>query len=761
MQFQTRCNGSSTPLTTHGCDGKFYQKNRQKFFDQISSSLQQKEETISTVFCSQSRKYWSNCSSEFYSEINWNCTGRSQYIFISCKGSQEGNSTLHPTRMCCQVSFKKENSSLTASCLEIFGARNVSSMQTNNIKKWHCEWEWYALNISQQTFGPGDKRMLGTYYRYTGRRNKTHLQTCHSTEKITQTTRTTSLPPVTQSSTASTFPSSNRRNASSTIIGKVTTLGKNLTEFVHYESWNCSAEMIAELLPKIEDRVHSFLREILDSQAVELPSFFSRIIELHGVIATSVNKTLKVPSTAGAGQSHGLLVLPPGSIDIKNERLAIITVVLKFASLCNDKEGLALGSLPEKRSSVLKSPIVSVLGMTNKSNVHTLQKNATLRFRIKRDNQSSVGCRFLRNSSGSKPFWSDKGMTFKDNYEKNFTSCLTNHLTSFAVLINYNDDQSQSKLTEEEFKALDLITKIGCGFAISCLLGVIVTFSCVRTLSAMRYRIHIHLCVALVAAQLIFVTGIDATGIKEVCIAVAVMLHYFFTASFVWMCIEAVHMFFKIVSVFNIQRIRMRHYVALGWGVPAVIVAVSATVYNEGYGTSKFCWLSLEGDFIWAFLTPVVVIVLINAFVLVAITAVRISLKDNPLTPHENRKFNAALKTVVVLFPLLGLSWFFGFMWVLTSSRPFLYAFVILSSLQGVFILLFHCIGNREVRSSIKQIKDRHSLESSIRHEQKFREGQRNDKSSNGANYAESRVLLTKVSGLKKSKEQVEKATDV
>lgn len=53
---------------------------------------------------------------------------------------------------------------------------------------------------------------------------------------------------------------------------------------------------------------------------------------------------------------------------------------------------------------------------------------------------------------------------------------------------------------------------------------------------------------------------------QEVCIAVAVMLHYFFTASFVWMCIEAVHMFIKIVSVFNIQRIRMRHYVALGWG---------------------------------------------------------------------------------------------------------------------------------------------------------------------------------------------------
>ena len=36
------------------------------------------------------------------------------------------------------------------------------------------------------------------------------------------------------------------------------------------------------------------------------------------------------------------------------------------------------------------------------------------------------------------------------------------------------------QLSKKEEKALDLITKIGCGFAILCLIGVIVTFSCVR-----------------------------------------------------------------------------------------------------------------------------------------------------------------------------------------------------------------------------------------------------------------------------------------
>lgn len=45
--------------------------------------------------------------------------------------------------------------------------------------------------------------------------------------------------------------------------------------------------------------------------------------------------------------------------------------------------------------------------------------------------------------SSNKPFWSDNGMTFAEDYEDNYTTCFTDHLTSFAVLINYNDGQSK------------------------------------------------------------------------------------------------------------------------------------------------------------------------------------------------------------------------------------------------------------------------------------------------------------------------------
>ncbi|KAJ7331103.1 hypothetical protein OS493_020804 [Desmophyllum pertusum] len=102
----------------------------------------------------------------------------------------------------------------------------------------------------------------------------------------------------------------------------------------------------------------------------------------------------------------------------------------------------------------------------------------------------------------------------------------------------------------------------------------------------------------------------------------------------------------------------------------------------------------------------------------------------------------------------------------MTNSRPFLYAFVILSSLQGFFILLFHCIGNSEVRGSIKSIKDRHSLESSVRQEQKkrlqeTRRVQKNGSSPSGANSAERKSFIAKLPGLKKNRKQKEEATTV
>ncbi len=74
-----------------------------------------------------------------------------------------------------------------------------------------------------------------------------------------------------------------------------------------------------------------------------------------------------------------------------------------------------------------------------------------------------------------------------------------------------------------------------------------------RSLRNLRGYIHINLCLSLSIAQIIFVAGIDKTGSDTVpihCQVVAVLIHYFFLVSFMWMLMEGVFLYLALVKVF-------------------------------------------------------------------------------------------------------------------------------------------------------------------------------------------------------------------
>ena len=69
----------------------------------------------------------------------------------------------------------------------------------------------------------------------------------------------------------------------------------------------------------------------------------------------------------------------------------------------------------------------------------------------------------------------------------------------------------------------------------------------------MRNYIHINLCISLGIAQLIFVAGVDQTASDHVpihCQVIAVLLHYFFLVSFMWMLMEGVVLYIILIKVF-------------------------------------------------------------------------------------------------------------------------------------------------------------------------------------------------------------------
>jgi len=198
-------------------------------------------------------------------------------------------------------------------------------------------------------------------------------------------------------------------------------------------------------------------------------------------------------------------------------------------------------------------------------------------------------------------------------------------------------------------------------------------------------------------AQVVFLTGITATEKQWLCKLVAVLLHFLYTASFTWMSAEGLHLYFKIVTVFNLERIKMIYYVIFCWGSPAIIVGITAIAKTEGYGARNMCWLSFDEGFIWSFVGPVLAIILFNLVILGMTIKVLVSLTKVAECNAQQHSVRSGVKAALVLMPLLGITWVFGLFSVNAKTVVFQYLFAIVNSLQGLFIFAFHCVGNTEV----------------------------------------------------------------
>uniref|UniRef100_A0A672QNP4 CD97 antigen-like n=1 Tax=Sinocyclocheilus grahami TaxID=75366 RepID=A0A672QNP4_SINGR len=285
--------------------------------------------------------------------------------------------------------------------------------------------------------------------------------------------------------------------------------------------------------------------------------------------------------------------------------------------------------------------------------------------------------------------WSTRGCTTVSS-SADQTVCFCSHLSSFAVLMALYDIGDVYELR--------LVTLVGLPLSLVCLLICIVTFYLVQSIQSTRNTIHLHLCISLFIAYFVFLVGITRTENKVGCAVVAGILHYFFLASFCWMCLEGVQLFRMVVLVFN-TTLRPFYMFAAGYGVPAVIVAISATVNASGYGTDSYCWLNIKDGFIWSFYGPVCVIIIVNVFFFL-ITIWKLAEKCSSLNPDLSslRKIKAFMVTAIAQLCILGIMWVFGCFQFDKGTLAMSYIFTILSSLQGVLMFFMHCWLSKQVR---------------------------------------------------------------
>ncbi|XP_074606809.1 uncharacterized protein LOC141859820 isoform X2 [Acropora palmata] len=301
-------------------------------------------------------------------------------------------------------------------------------------------------------------------------------------------------------------------------------------------------------------------------------------------------------------------------------------------------------------------------------------------------------------SNGS---WSSHGCSLLNGSSLEKTICTCNHLTSFAVLMQFNSPQKP--ISSEDKVALSVITYVGCLLSMMGELLVILVYIVFMKFKAEGIQIRLNLVTALFCAQLVFITGINATHNKSTCVSVAVLLHYLFLASFLWMLLEGVYLYVLIVEVFS--TIKVWYLYVFAWGFPIIPVVISLGISSkdggvlQNYTNPNFCWLSFSNKLSWSFIAPVLIVTLVNVIILVAVLREMRNLKD--LNPTRLKSFKKGLKACIILAPLLGLTWVFGLLTATDAGLVFQYIFTILNSTQGLLIFLLHVVRNSDVRAEI------------------------------------------------------------
>ncbi|XP_060599754.1 latrophilin receptor-like protein A [Ruditapes philippinarum] len=230
------------------------------------------------------------------------------------------------------------------------------------------------------------------------------------------------------------------------------------------------------------------------------------------------------------------------------------------------------------------------------------------------------------------------------------------------------------------------------------IVALVVTLSVYMILPELRNtpgKNLICLMIGLLSAQLLFLFSNQASDNPMVCKVIAIFIHYFFLASFSWMNVITFDLFItfshsRIVSS-NKSKIFYK-YCLYGWLLPAMIVFSAMILENTHPGYDKYrprygdtvCWISSKNALLLFLLGPLAVFKLCDVVGFIC-TSFYISMARRQSAYARRYTFCSCL-LYLKLSLIMGLTWLFAFVGMLTNNAIVWYIFIIFNTLQGVFL---------------------------------------------------------------------------
>ncbi|XP_068697687.1 adhesion G-protein coupled receptor G2-like [Montipora foliosa] len=285
-------------------------------------------------------------------------------------------------------------------------------------------------------------------------------------------------------------------------------------------------------------------------------------------------------------------------------------------------------------------------------------------------------------------------------------------------------ERTTGYLTKTVPTSLQIVTFAGCITSMASLLFMLAKYTLFSELRNLPGRIIFNLSLSLLLYQGVFLAAMK-TSSHEQCQVIAILLHYFVLCSFTWMNAMA----FDVHKAFTSSdgglgsnrqgnhNKRLVGYCLYGWGVPAILVSFFVIIDQIlikgfiGYGEGKaYCYISKPKAALYFVVAPIALIMLFNAFALVH-TVLHI-VKTRKRTPKGTNQRNSTEVALICvkMASVTGVTWILGIAANVQALSFLWYPYVVLNSLQGLFIFLSFAASRRSLelyRAKITILRNR------------------------------------------------------
>ncbi|XP_054711013.1 uncharacterized protein LOC129220609 [Uloborus diversus] len=277
------------------------------------------------------------------------------------------------------------------------------------------------------------------------------------------------------------------------------------------------------------------------------------------------------------------------------------------------------------------------------------------------------------------------------------------HAADGSILIcSHFESENDSKFVP----LMGYITTVGLGISMLCLLLHFIVFCMVPDLQNLSGKNLVSQCIALFCAYGCFIIGqFDTLGFTA-CTVIAFLTFYFFQVSFFWMGVMAYDVWRTLKMATTELRVsggrQMRRFAAytfFTWVTPLFVMILIAFAeytdafplsYRPGFAKPR-CWFKRRRALLVFFATPLIAIMLAN--LLLFLHSARMILMTTQTTiKQQSQSQKRNFKLYLRLALLMGLTWVVGLVAGYADIAALWYVFVVLNTLQGLFIFVaFSC----------------------------------------------------------------------